>query len=131
MLVDEETGEMTYLDDTPEHARDALNRVKRTRSGLQHANRSHSLKRCAVSILQENLPAHSFVDRCGWVAKNIHTMFEYFFNSEEQDANSSKVLCGWCIKHQGKVLGGIPPRKDHITDSPRKVDDFVKSLFPR
>ena len=41
----------------------------------------HGMKRLAVGQLQEHLQPHSFVNRCGFVVRNIHTMFNYFHNT--------------------------------------------------
>lgn len=92
--------------------------------------RSHSLKRNAVQTLQEYLAPHSFVARCGWVVKNIHSLYDYMFNSPSQDANAGKTVQGWKkASMDGNVLGGVPPRITAIKTASPKVRQFVNHLF--
>lgn len=107
-----------------------MKHVKNNSKGDRQATiRSHSLKRSSVSELQENLPAHSFVARCGFVVKNIHTIFEYFFNSKSQDMQSALVLGGWMFNVGGSIQGGIPPEKSSIVTAPDKLQPFISTLF--
>ena len=96
---------------------------------VKSMNRSHSMKRHSVQKLQEHLPPHSFVDRCGFVMKNMHTMFEYFINSETQDHKSGLALANWLHVIDGIVQGGIPPCISAIKTASGKVQVFVNTLF--
>jgi len=116
--------------DIPAQFVEAMKHVKNNSKGDRQATiRSHSLKRSSVSDLQENLPAHSFVARCGFVVKNIHTIFEYFFNSKSQDMQSALVLGGWMFSVGGSIQGGIPPEKSSIVTAPDKLQPFISTLF--
>jgi hypothetical protein len=110
--------------------KECLKNASVTTKGKIRANiRSHSFKRLAVQELQEYLPPHAFVGRCGWVVKNIHTLYDYMFNSKRQDANAGKTLQGWIFSVGGEVLGGLPPDINNIRTSPAKVSLFVNALF--
>lgn len=92
--------------------------------------RSHGFKRNAVQTLQEYLAPHSFVGRCGWAVRNIHSLFDYIFTSPRQDANAGKTIQGWVKSSlDGDVLGGVPPQIHSISTSPLKVEMFVSYLF--
>jgi hypothetical protein len=118
-------------EDMPECFIEALKSVTQVGSKIGCKNRSHSLKRNAVQMLQEFLPAHSFIARCGFLAKNIHTMFDYFFNSQNQDHKSAQVLAGWLHIVEGVVQGGIAPDCSAIKTARGKVKPFVNTLFRR
>ena len=108
----------------------SLNNSYVTSNGKLRANiRSHSFKRWAVQELQEYLPPHAIVGRCGWVVKNIHTLYDYIFNSTRQDANAGKTLQGWIFSVAGEVLGGVPPDIRSIRTSAHKIPSFVRALF--
>ena len=92
--------------------------------------RSHGFKRNAVQTLQEYLAPHSFVARCGWVVRNIHSLFDYMFTSSRQDANAGKTVQGWKKSSmEGDVLGGVPPSIKAIKTASAKVQPFVEHLF--
>ena len=42
-----------------------------------------------------NLPFHVLIFRCGWAAKNIHSAFDYVFNSSAKDEACGHALAGW------------------------------------
>ena len=100
-----------------------------TKGRTKCTKRSHSLKRFAVQTLQEHLSPHSFVARCGFLAKNIHTMFDYFVNSATQDHKSTKVLGNWLHSMEGEIQGGIPPDSSAIKTAAHKVKPFIHTLF--
>ena len=117
-------------ENAPLHFRQSLSRVFWDARGKMHSkNRSHSLKRYAVALLQENLSPHTFVRRCGFIAKNIHTMFDYFFNSDKQDVTCALTLAGWVHSVNGKVQGGISPDFSGIKTATEKLAPFARALF--
>ena len=42
-----------------------------------------------------NLPFQTLIFRCGWAAKNIHSAFDYIFNSMEKDDACAHALADW------------------------------------
>ena len=122
--VDDET--------TPQHFWDSLNHQFKDKSGKLHSkNRSHCLKRYAVALLQEHLSPHVIVRRCGFIADNIHSMFDYFMNSKRQDVECGLTLAGWFHKVNGVIQGGISPDITAIKTARHKVSLFVFALFRR
>ena len=90
---------------------------------------SHANRRKGISDLQENHSPHTFVRRVGLIAQNIHTMFEYFFNSDKQDMACAHTLAGWYTIVNGAIQGGIAPDFDSIKSCPEKLTLFTKVLF--
>ena len=89
----------------------------------------HGFKKSAVNILGECLEFHVFVFRCGWMVKNMHTAFDYLFNSAKKDRVCGKVLAGWSTCSDGSVHGGYPPSHLAIKNKRDKFEDFVRALF--
>ena len=93
---------------------------------------SHSFKRRAVQVLSEFLSPHTFVERCGWMVKNVHSLFDYVFVSPIQDSECGKTLQEWTMRGLNNVIiGGLPPDLKHIKTSPEKLVPFVNALFSR
>ena len=117
---------------TPDHFRDSIRHTFYDKSGKMHSkNRSHCLKRYAVQLLQEHLSPHVFVQRCGFMAENVHSVFTYYFNSIKQEIDCALILAGWDIKVNGVIQGGIAPDINAIKTSQEKVPVFVFMLFRR
>ena len=75
------------------------------------------------------LPFHTIVFRAGWLAKNLHTAFDYIFNSVKKDDSCGHVQGGWTEKLDGEYLGGISPDFGSIKTEVEKAKNFVKLLF--
>ena len=125
---DTDPGEV--CDNINAHFHDSMRHsVRDTNGNLKSANRSHSLKRHAVEKLQEHLSPHTFVDRCGFIVKNLHTMFDYFQNSAHQDEKSALILANWLYQVDSVIQGGIAPDASAIKTAKEKVRVFVDTLF--
>ena len=72
---------------------------------------------------------HQLCFRCGWATKNLHSAFDYIFNSFEKDNHCGKVLSGWTKKVNGKVAGGYPPTADDIITNRDTLHKFIKCLY--
>ena len=85
-----------------------------------------------VNALSEdgNLQFHQLVFRCGWATKNIHTAFDYIFNSENKDSVCGKILSKWNQpNHQGEILGGCPPDVADIKSEVETMKTFLDEIF--
>ena len=91
---------------------------------------SHGKKK-GVNVLADDsgLPFHTIVFRAGWLAKNLHTAFDYIFNSVKKDDSCGHVQGGWTEKLDGEYLGGISPDFGSIKTEVDKAKNFVKLLF--
>ena len=76
-----------------------------------------------------SLQFHQLCFRFGWATKNLHSAFDYIFNSLEKDKHCGKVLSGWVKKVNGKVAGGYPPTADDITTKREVLYKFIKCLY--
>ena len=56
--------------------------------------RGHGNKKRAVNKLAEALEIQVFSFRCGWMVRNMHSAFDYIFNTIKKDAKCGKVLAG-------------------------------------
>ena len=91
--------------------------------------KAHSMKKAGVNELADHLDFHTFLFCCGWMARNLHTAFDYIFNNEKKDSACGKVLAGWLmVDSNGKRRGGYPSKTqmDHESD---KFDSFVCFLL--
>ena len=114
----------------PDHFQAAMANSTVGKYGTRRSfTRSHGMKRHAVGQLQEHLQPHSFVDRCGFVVRNVHTMFDYFHNTAKQDEESAQTLANWLHKINNTIQGGIPPSPGAIKTASEKFPDFVTNLF--
>ena len=114
----------------PDHFKAAMANSILGKNGTRRSyTRSHGMKRHAVGQLQEHLQPHSFVDRCGFVVRNVHTMFDYFHNTAKQDEESAQTLANWLHKINNTIQGGIPPSPGAIKTASEKFPDFVTNLF--
>jgi len=76
------------------------------------------------------LQFHQLVFRCGWATKNLHTAFDYIFNSEHKDSVCGKVLSKWNQKnHMGENIGGCPADASDVTTDKDLLNIFVENLF--
>ena len=116
----------------PSNFRESMQRVFIDSKGKKHSKvRSHGNKRFAVSTLQEHLSPHTFVSRCGFAMKNLHSMFDYFFNSKNQELTCAHTIAGWTCRVNGQVQGGIAPDITALKTARHKLPAFVKTLFRR
>ena len=94
----------------PEHFQVALDNSNISKIGaLSSLSRSRSMKRHTLTELQGQLPPHSFVDRAGLAVKHVHTMFDYFHNTIDQDEKSAQAVAGWVHKINNVIQGEVPP----------------------
>ena len=91
---------------------------------------SHGKKK-GVNVLADDsaLPFHTIVFHAGWLAKNLHTAFDYIFNSVKKDDSCGHVQGGWTEKIDGEYIGGISPDFGSIKTEIEKAKNFVKLLF--
>lgn len=119
--------------ETPTHFKESMANSKTTISGhgIRHKSswRMHGLKRATAQHLQENVHPQIMVRRCGWPARGLHTLFDYCFNSPEQDVVSGLAISGWHTKLSGKVQGGVAPDLTNVRTAKSKVDVFLRALF--
>jgi len=78
-----------------------------------------------------SLQFHQMCFRCGWTTKNIHSAFDYIYNSASKDAQCGKVLGNWLRNVNGKLVGGYPPSTEDIETERDKVFIFSNHLFSR
>jgi hypothetical protein len=117
---------------TPAHFKESMAHSTAVdgKGNIKSTKRSHSLKRHAVGELQEHLPPHSFVNQCGFVVKNLHSIFDYFINSECQDEKAGLTLAKWNHdSYDGVIQNGIPPNKHGIKTARDKLTTFINTLF--
>lgn len=67
--------------------------------------------------------------RCGWVTRNIHSAFDYIYNSASKDRTCGKVLSNWLRSVNGEIVGGYPPTAEDIQTEEEKLFKFTKNLF--
>ena len=58
---------------------------------------------------KSSLPFHMIVFRAGWLAKNLHSAFDYIFNSMLKDEKCGKGLADWDKEDGLKHEGGYSP----------------------
>ena len=88
------------------------------------------MKKAGVNELADHLDFHTFLFRRGWMARNIHTAFDYIFNNEKKDSACGKVLAGWLmVDSNGNIRGGGYPAKTKMDHEPNKFYSFVDFLF--
>ena len=87
----------------------------------------------AANIMSDisNLPFHSIVFRAGWVAKNLHSAFDYIFNSMNKDDTCAHTLSGWTSEVEEKFIGGFSPRFEAIKTDRDKAKNMMALLFLR
>ena len=88
-------------------------------------------RKLGVNVMADdgNLQFHSLVFRSGWQVKNMHSAFDYIFNTHRKDNFCAKVLAEWTTKINGEYSGGIPPTTDDIKTNTELVLDFIGHLF--
>ena len=69
------------------------------------------------------------VFRCGWATKNLHTAFDYIFNSTNKDTVCGKILGQWTKLSNGKITGGCPPNANDVVTNMEMMNKFVSNLF--
>ena len=77
----------------------------------------------------EYLQFHQMVFRCGWATKNLHSAFDYIFNSPTKDSQCGKILSEWTKKLDGVLVGGYPPNTKDIKTNKGKLLLFTNHLF--
>jgi len=85
-----------------------------------------------VNALSEdgNLQFHQLVFRCGWATKNLHTAFDYIFNSELKDSICGKILSKWNQKNiNGENIGGFPADVSDVISERDRLNQFVTNLY--
>ena len=77
--------------------------------GKVKALRAHAYKKAGANELADHLEFHTFVFRCGWMARNLHTAFDYIYNTQKKDSACARVLAGWkIVASNGERLRGYP-----------------------
>ena len=76
-----------------------------------------------------NLPFHNIVFCAGWMAKNMHSAFDYIFNSAEKDSTCAHVLADWGVQVDGKYIGGLSLRFDAIQTEKTKATNMMNLLY--
>jgi hypothetical protein len=97
---------------------------------FNHEFSTHSPKRCAVNFLNTvaGLKVTWSVFRCGWMAKAMHTIFDYLDKSPNADRKCARASAGWPISEHanGNDQAGRPPRiaaLGFVSDDPER-DNF-------
>ena len=90
---------------------------------------AHSMKKAGVNELVDSLDFHTFLFRCGWMVRNLHTAFDYIFNNEKKDSVCGKVLAGWKLVGSNGERHGGNPCKSRMNHEPAMFDLFVTNLF--
>ena len=101
-------------------------------SALADSRTSHSLgEKAGVNALAEDgsLHFHQMVFRCGCATKNLHTAFDYIFNSTNKDTICGKILGQWTKLSNGKITGGCPPNANDVVTNMEMMNKFVSNLF--
>ena len=98
---------------------------KRKKTSYSHG------RKLAVNVLSNisSLPFHIIVFRAGWVVKNLHSAFDYIFNSAHKDSSCALVLSGWLETVDSVYQGGFSPTFEAIKTEPEKAELFLKFLF--
>lgn len=65
------------------------------------------------------------VFRAGWLAKNLHSAFDYIFNSMLKDEKCGKGLADWDEEDGLKHEGGYSPNFYAIATKVEKAEMFV------
>ena len=91
--------------------------------------RGHQPKRSSVNQLADSLDIQTFVFRAGWLVKNVHTAFDYIYNSKKKDRISGKVLAGWSHLRESDLVTAYPPSLDSVKTETNLLDQFVLTLF--
>lgn len=78
---------------------------------------------------KSSLPFHMIVFRAGWLAKNLHSAFDYIFNSMLKDEKCGKGLADWDEEDGLKHEGGYSPNFYAIATEKEKATLFVQLLF--
>ena len=91
---------------------------------------SHGRKK-GINIMADDchLQFQSLAFRSGWQVKNMHSAFDYIFNSAKKDNFCAKVLGGWTKMQNGEYAGGVTPTTDDIITNKEQVDTFISNLF--
>ena len=79
----------------------------------------------AANDMSDNadLPFHHLVFCYGWIVNNLHTAFDYIFNSDRKDRVAAKVLAGWGGKD---TYGGVSPSFEDITTEKEKAEELME-----
>ena len=101
------------------------NNVKRHKTSYSHG------RKLGVNVLSNisSLPFHVIVFRAGWVVKNLHSAFDYIFNSQHKDDSCAHALAGWLQNSDNVFLGGFTPSFEAIKTEHNKAMMFVQVLF--
>lgn len=76
-----------------------------------------------------SLQFHQMCFRCGWVTRNIHSAFDYIYNSSNKDRQCGKVLGNWQRSVNGQLVGGYPPTSEDIVTETNVLFKFTNHLF--
>ena len=76
-----------------------------------------------------SLPFHVIVFRAGWIVKNLHSAFDYIFNSAHKDDSCNHALAGWLETMDSVFQGGYTPTFESIKTEPEKAQMFLNFLF--
>ena len=96
----------------------------------QKTSYSHGRK-LGINVLSNvsSLPFQTIVFRAGWMVKNLHSAFDYIFNSLKKDDDCAHVLAGWMNQSDNKFQGGYSPRFEAIKTEPQQALLFLRALF--
>lgn len=61
--------------------------------------------------------------------KNIHSAFDYIFNTHKKEKFCTKVLSRWTKKINGEYSDRISPTTDHIKTNTELVPVFIGNIF--
>ena len=98
---------------------------KRKKTSYSHG------RKLSVNVLSNisSLPFHVIVFRAGWIVKNLHSAFDYIFNSAHKDESCAHALAGWLETLNSVYQGGYTPSFEAIKTEPEKAEMFLKFLF--
>ena len=101
------------------------NEKKRKKTSHSHG------RKLGINVLSDvsSLPFQVIVFRAGWMVKNLHSAFDYIFNSTQKDDSCAHVLAGWLEKNENCYEGGFSPSFDAIKTEPERALHFLQVLF--
>ena len=101
------------------------NDKKRKKTAYSHGGK------LGVNVLSNisSLPFHVIVFRAVWIVKNLHSTFDYIFNSMHKYDSCAHALAVWLKTINSKYQGGYTPNFESIKTEPDKAEMFLKFLF--
>ena len=101
------------------------NDKKRKKTSYSHG------RKLGINVLSNvsSLPFQVIVFRAGWLVRNLHSAFDYIFNSFHKDDSCASALAGWLQNQDPNLFGGYTPSFDAIKTDKNKAILFVQTLF--